>query len=265
MTIDLTAKTGKYKHNFESMDKIIADYDATVKRIQQRNEDEKTQNLRRKDEFQEALAPMITATENQTKDLTAELQKLEPPTIKLEPRGINLLDRYKDKDQYFAIHEEEGHLILGDRIIDIDQDSNIHLDDRTYKGTPGLWEMIMETTPRVNQIPEVDMENYKELAVRTNLMDNPNPKNATRDSRPFTTSKYRILKSFGKTGEGVVFLPSDINSLEEKLSLLLAEFNAGNRAETRNQIVAIIDQLVEKGVIGQREARDINDYLSRCL
>ena len=62
-----------------------------------------------------------------------------------------------------------------------------------------------------------------------------------------------------------MFLPSDINSLEEKLNLLLAEFNAGNRAETRNQIVAIIDQLEKKGVIGHSEARDINEYLSRCL
>ena len=122
----------------------------------------------------------------------------------------------------------------------------------------------MARIPRVQTIPIQDVENYKELAIRTDLINYPNPYNVTGASKPESTTKYAILKGNTVTkGDGVVFLPSDLKSLEEKLSLLLAEFNAGNRAETRNQIVAIVDQLQDKGVIGRSEARDINEYLSR--
>ena len=61
-------------------------------------------------------------------------------------------------------------------------------------------------------------------------------------------------------GSGIVFLPSDINSLEEKLNLLLGEFKAGNRA-TRNEIVAIVDYLLEKRIITKTEAKHINNFL----
>ena len=62
----------------------------------------KTQNLQRKADYQAALEPMIQATENQTKDLKTELQKLEPQTINLE-NGIPLHHYYKDADPYFRV------------------------------------------------------------------------------------------------------------------------------------------------------------------
>ena len=280
VTIDLTRPTdqGKYRHNLDQImsfvdmdnsDKVVADYTATIKKIQQRNENEKTSSLQKHSDLQQAFAPMIAATENQTKHLTTELQKLEPPEqIKLEqddPRG-SILDYYNTKeevDKYFAIYKNGNQLILGDQAIQVDRDNNIILqDDSKFKGTLGLWEMIMARIPRVQTIPIQDVENYKELAIRTDLINNPNPYNVTGASKPESTTKYAILKgNTVKKGDGVVFLPSDLKSLEEKLSLLLAEFNAGNRAETRNQIVAIVDQLQDKGVIGRSEARDINEYV----
>ena len=60
-------------------------------------------------------------------------------------------------------------------------------------------------------------------------------------------------------GEGI-FLPSDINSLRERLKILLGEFNAGNRA-TRSEIVSIVDNLLERKKIKKEEAREINNYL----
>ena len=43
--------------------------------------------------------------------------------------------------------------------------------------------------------------------------------------------------------------------------ILLGEFNAGNRA-ARNEIVAIVDNLLERKKIKKEEAREINNYLS---
>ena len=48
-----------------------------------------------------------------------------------------------------------------------------------------------------------------------------------------------------KEGQGI-FLPSDIKSLRAKLSYLLAEFRASNTSATRNQIVAIADNLLKR-------------------
>ena len=79
------------------------------------------------------------------------------------------------------------------------------------------------------------------------------------------TGKHHLLEEILQKGDGIVFLPSDINSLEEKLNLLLAEFRAGNRAATRNQIIAIVDKLEEKGILDREEVQNINDYLSCSL
>ena len=110
-------------------------------------------------------------------------------------------------------------------------------------------------------LPKEDKRNYAEIATKTNLINH--PLNTTDSSNVAATNKYKLLYFLAKEydGSGVEFLPSDINSLEEKLNLLLGEFNAGNRAETRNEIVAIVDYLLQKRIISKSEAKGINDYL----
>ena len=65
-----------------------------------------------------------------------------------------------------------------------------------------------------------------------------------------------------KEGQGI-FLPSDIKSLRAKLSYLLAEFRAGNTSATRNQIVAIADNLLKRKKISKGKYRKINNYISQ--
>ena len=59
----------------------------------------------------------------------------------------------------------------------------------------------------------------------------------------------------------IEFLPSDITSLQTKLSYLLGEYRAGNTSATRNEIVAIADNLLKRKHITKAEYRQINDYL----
>ena len=56
------------------------------------------------------------------------------------------------------------------------------------------------------------------------------------------------------------FLPADINSLVTKLQLLVGEFIAGNKT-TRNQIVAILDNLKERRKISETEYTQVNKLL----
>ena len=83
-----------------------------------------------------------------------------------------------------------------------------------------------------------------------------------------TTDKYNLLKHLlgreeeeeVKHGSGISFLPSDVNSLNKRLNILLAEFQAGNGA-TRNEIVAIVDNLVKRNKMKITVANNINNYI----
>ena len=57
----------------------------------------------------------------------------------------------------------------------------------------------------------------------------------------------------------IEFLPSDITSLQTKLSHLLGEFQASNTPATRNEIVAIADNLLNRKHISTVEYKRIND------
>ena len=64
-----------------------------------------------------------------------------------------------------------------------------------------------------------------------------------------------------KKGHGIEFLPSDIISLQQQLAYLLPEYRAANTSATRNEIVAIADNLLKRKHITKIEYRKINDYI----
>ena len=275
IVLDLPTNSGKYRKNFDEImsfndlpnaDNVVADYIATIKQVQQRNIDEKTSQMERSADFQEMFKPVVQATQNQTKDLTANLQKIEHD-LKLEKmeeeeEPISVFDHHtvKDLDPYFGIVEHRGKYWLGHSQVQLVNNEIILEDGTAYKATPGLLELIYEKSPNVNILPKEDRRNYAEIAAKTDLINH--PLNTTDSSNVAATNKYRLLHWLAKEydGSGVEFLPSDINSLEEKLNLLLGEFNAGNRA-TRNEIVAIVDYLLEKRIITKPEAKNINNFL----
>ena len=69
-----------------------------------------------------------------------------------------------------------------------------------------------------------------------------------------------VVENESATGDGVNFLPTDINSLEKKLQVLVGEFLAGNKT-TRNQIVAVLDNLRERRIIGEKEYSRVSKLL----
>ena len=61
-------------------------------------------------------------------------------------------------------------------------------------------------------------------------------------------------------GRGIHFLPKDINSLVQKLQLLVGEYVAGNKT-TRNEIISILDNLKGRIKIQEEECKRINTLL----
>ena len=60
---------------------------------------------------------------------------------------------------------------------------------------------------------------------------------------------------------GIVFLPGTDEELLQKLCLLTAEYDAGNKT-TRNQIVAILDRLYDRKLITEDEYNECNNWLN---
>ena len=276
-------------------DAIVADYLATVKILQQRNLNEKAQDLAKSDELNEMFNPVVESTKKSTEAITKELVPLqeEMKTLNdhLNPKvsskhqrrkgsstNLNVLEYYLTEynnakiDKYFGIEQSgDDKYMMGDKDIVVDKESNIHVDGIGYKGTPGLWMLIMLKTLNDSDYTSDDLDQYRNLAKQTNVMLH--PRNLKSSSRPTTTWKWNhilapILQRVKKEnidGDGIQFLPSDIKGLTSRLHLLLAEFAAGNRSSTRNEIVFILDALLRRKNISRKEYVDINSYLSRCL
>ena len=198
---------------------------------------------------------------------------------------------FPDKiDRYFGIvRDGSGRYKMGDTYV-YEDSGDILANGLRYEGTRGLWNLVMMRSPKSNYTDQ-DLRNYRDLVLETNVMKKPN--NVDANSRPTTTTKWqRIFPLFdtmdheekwededgnhnedetqwdedgnkvAKEGQGI-FLPSDIKSLRAKLSYLLAEFRAGNTSATRNQIVAIADNLLKRKKISKGKYRKINNYISQ--
>ena len=266
VTIDLTrpVNNGKYRENFETfmdprtLTKAAEEYESVIAKIRQRNEDEKTTSIRRNVELEEQYKPIIKATTEQTKVFKEGLKNYE----KLTP-GMDALDfyfnQYKGKrDPYFGIKKEGQLYFLGDHEIQV-LDNNIYVEGHMYKGTIGLWALLMENTPNMVNVTDMDITNYTNIIHETNAFEV-----GLQNEHAKKTHKYKLITHLltkPEVGQGI-FLPSDINSLRQRLKILLAEFNAGNRA-TRNEIVSIVDNLWERKKIQKEEVKEINNYITR--
>ena len=81
---------------------------------------------------------------------------------------------------------------MGTEIITLDNQSNITTSSKTYKGTRGLWELIMLGKP--THYTAEDFNKYENLVEGTQVIWHPRIRSAK--DRPKQTTKYQeILKS----------------------------------------------------------------------
>ena len=160
-------------------------------------------------------------------------------------------------------------------------DNNIVVDDEKFIGTPGLWELIMADEPNTDLIESDDLNSYKRLLFKTNVLHrnfdpkNPNPRasggkkwtNILKHiwNEKTTGKEFGItsLKEFKKTaGKGVVVIPSDPNALLERLDLLLASQEAGHTG-VRNELISICDELKRQGVLDTKAYKRLNHIIKK--
>ena len=119
--------------------------------------------------------------------------------------------------------------------------NNIIVEDEKFRGTSGLWELIMEDNPR--KYTREDEDEYGRLLIETNALhrdfDPNNPKPRSSKSNKWEDILGPIWYNREKyEGKGVVVIPSDPNALLERLDLLFASQEAGHTG-VRNELVSM--------------------------
>ncbi|XP_065678499.1 uncharacterized protein LOC136093425 [Hydra vulgaris] len=131
--------------------------------------------------------------------------------------------------------------------------NDITIEGKKYTGTPGLWEIIVKSHPV--KYTNNDRNKYKEILDQTDAI-----RSDLNSAKPRSSKSYKYTnvirpiweEMIGKSGKGVVILPSDPNALFEMLKLRLAALQAGNTG-ARNEVVAICDELLRQGQIDDDE------------
>ncbi|XP_065639666.1 uncharacterized protein LOC136072390 [Hydra vulgaris] len=160
----------------------------------------------------------------------------------------------KVSDDIFGTHynEDNKKFYIGKKPITI-EGNDITIEDKKYIRTPGLWEIIVKSHPV--KYTNDDRKKYKEILNQTDAIRSDLNSAKPRSSRSY---KYTIvIKPFweemiGKSGKGVIILPSDLNALFDMLKIHLAALQAGNTG-VKNETVAICDELLRQGQIDDDE------------
>jgi len=280
--------------NPKERDEIVAKYLATIQRLKQRNMKEHARDFLAHEAIEKSLEPVTRTTETSTNAITKELLPIKEgiekmnaslmqniqrvPTVNQKKEKVEEFEASQsnafqkiikhaiaiDIDPYFRIIEnEEGDYQMGNTLVEITENDDIVVDGVKFNGTTGLWSLIMFKKPKEDTYSNKDLEQYQRLVEMTNAMSYPN--NVRKNSHVKATYKWKqIFPRFYQAiheGSGIKFLPADINGLQTKLAYLLGEFQAGNTAATRNEIVSISDELLRRKIISQSEYRRINDFL----
>ena len=141
--------------------------------------------------------------------------------------------------------------------------NNIYVDGKKFTGTPGLWELIMKNEP--TKYSQGDLRLYGDLLFQTNAMNQDFNRN---NPYPRSSKSYKWTEILGpiwaekQYGGGVVVIPSDPNTLLERLDLLLASQEAGHTG-VRNELVSICDELKRQGVLDTNSYKKLNHLIKK--
>ena len=170
-----------------------------------------------------------------------------------------------EADRTTGIYDKDDNFYIGNKQVVI-KDNDIIVDGNEYKGTKGLWGLIVDKDPvgNINYTNE-DYDNYAELMIKTSALHvdyNPNKKSRSNKGNKWKKLHSNIWKNRHKyTGNGVIVIPSDPNTLLERLDLLLASQEAGHTGVV-NELVSICDELKRQEVINADTYKKLNSYIN---
>lgn len=162
-------------------------------------------------------------------------------------------------------------LFIGNKELHFGENNELIIDDRQYAGTKGLYELIFMKNPVGRQTKD-DLKNYKEILELTSAHKRGYQSQGQIKGhkhykymgiiKPLFESRLRTKSMPSRSGSGydmnmAVYNEKpieyvywdDVNELVDRLRLLIASKSAGNTDSHNNEILAIISELKEIGVI----------------
>ena len=157
---------------------------------------------------------------------------------------------------------KDGKFYIGTKEVEIKGD-NIIIENKSYQGSPGLWELIVAKNPNVGLYTPVDYKNYKRILIQTDAMRSEKKPNSPKSNKG--TKWKNVVKLIWEgqkkpKGKGLTVIPSDPNALLERLDLLLASQAAGHTG-VGNELTSICDELKRQGVINADAYKKINSLI----
>ena len=202
-------------------DSIFTGYLATVKRLQHRDINERAQDLVQQDDLNRMFEPLVESTGKSIQAITKELVPIREEMKTLYERLVDITEKMKDMkqqpqqptddhtpngfgqyllkyggsrllDKYFAIqYVDDNKYEMGNKAVEIDENSDIIVDGVKYDGTTGLWALVMMNDPPKSSYTQNDLHMYKDLVYRTNVMSHPH--NVVLGKRRYNKTKKWIF------------------------------------------------------------------------
>ena len=174
-----------------------------------------------------------------------------------------------DTDKIFGVRKIGKQHYIGNKHVIITEDDDIIIreDGDTFSGSAGLWGLITSNDPDKELIhwEEPDIRDYRRLMVKTNALhrdydpNNPLPRGSK--SNKWKTILGPIWKNRTKyERKGIIMMPSDPNTLLERLDLLLTSQKA-DHIGVRNTMASICDELKRQDVLDTKAYKKINSVI----
>ena len=208
-------------------DAIVKEYLDLKKNIRSNLLSERTGEMEMQTDLSKSFKPITETQKTTAKEITEELKPIKEGVEKLpnsilipafpaiqatsEPTeredvhyvnelALEYLMKYmsNEADRTFGIKTKDRKLIIGDSNIMIDGSDIEVLDSdgkvkEKYKGTRGLWSLIVDKTPR--EYDYEDLDNYKDLLKKTNAMYRGADPNKPTPAAT-TGTKFNLIKTF---------------------------------------------------------------------
>ena len=180
----------------------------------------------------------------------------------------------KDSDEVYGIRKEGTKLYMGEKEVKLNDKKDFIIDDVTYEGTPGLWDLIMEKNRgkiarnyEEGKYTNNDLLNYKKILQHSRSIYRKDGK-----LKGGKSPKYSFIKEVlsieegegisarsdsteGSCSEGAVktvTIPCDPNDLLKRMDLLIASKKAGNTGVDQ-ELKAVLKSLFKKKVINKNQ------------
>lgn len=253
--------------DYNKRDELVNEYLSLKDKYHERQLAERLGNEYVFEERRKQYQPLIKEIKEQKYILQKAIDNKPINQLAIEPADdsvfLGLLpQKYigkKNSDQTFGVRIENGKFYIGDKQIEV-VDNDIFIDNKPYKGTSGVWNLLMMKKP--DDFTSSDYEIYKEIMKATGALRNP------RTNRIKSNGGEKWKSILGRVAKEIypktktITIPEDPDRLTERMDLLIQSKEAGNTG-VDDELEAILKSMYEKNIINKDQLKELSDqYLS---